>query len=82
MTEESRAGASGTADVFGSTTDRVYGDYDDEGMGVYNKPQHVQNRISSGRLPQPLAPPPTTIVSFSNPRCLPRITNPTMCADS
>jgi dolichyl-phosphate-mannose-protein mannosyltransferase len=54
----------GTAGVFGSATDGVYGDYDDEGKDVYNKPRHVQNRIGSGRLPQPLSPPPTTIVSF------------------
>jgi dolichyl-phosphate-mannose-protein mannosyltransferase len=40
-----------------------YGGYDDdEGKDVYNKPRPIQNRIGSGRLPQPLPPPPTTLV--------------------
>jgi dolichyl-phosphate-mannose-protein mannosyltransferase len=59
----------GTAGTFGPANDGFGpGGYaDDEGKDVYNKPRHVQNRLGSGRPPQPLAPPPTTIVRFSNP---------------
>ncbi|KAF8227100.1 glycosyltransferase family 39 protein [Tricholoma matsutake] len=56
---------SGSASVFGQANDGFgYADYDDEGKDVYNKHRHVQNRIGSGRLPQPLVPPPTTIKEF------------------
>jgi hypothetical protein len=61
----------GTASSFGSPNDG-FGreDYvDDEGK-EYHKPRYVQHRLGSGRLPQPLTPPPTTIVRLSNLNCI------------
>jgi hypothetical protein len=41
-----------------------YGDYyDDEGKDVYRKLHPKSSRLSSGRLPQPPSPPPTSVVS-------------------
>lgn len=68
---------SGSASVFGQANDGFgYADYDDEGKDVYNKHRHVQNRIGSGRLPQPLVPPPTTIVRLSNLKSYSDMTDP------
>ncbi|RDB23014.1 Dolichyl-phosphate-mannose--protein mannosyltransferase 2 [Hypsizygus marmoreus] len=39
-------------------------EYDDEGKDVYSKIRPAKNRVGSGRLPQPPAPPPTTIREF------------------
>jgi dolichyl-phosphate-mannose-protein mannosyltransferase len=38
---------------------------DDEGKDVYNKPRPMVNRVSSGRMPTPHMPPPTSIVCSS-----------------
>ena len=56
----------GAPGVFGANEGVGHGAYDDEGKDVYSKPRHIQNRLGSGRLPQPLAPPPTTIVRLPN----------------
>ena len=37
--------------------------YDDEGKDVYSKLRPKSSRLSSGRLPQPPLPPPTSFVS-------------------
>ena len=39
--------------------------YDDEGKDVYSKLRPKSSRLSSGRLPQPPLPPPTSVVSFN-----------------
>jgi dolichyl-phosphate-mannose-protein mannosyltransferase len=39
---------------------------DDEGKDVYNKPRPMVNRVSSGRMPTPHMPPPTSIVRSSS----------------
>lgn len=37
--------------------------YDDEGKDVYSKLRPKSSRLSSGRMPQPPLPPPTSVVS-------------------
>ena len=44
-----------------------YGEYyDDEGKDVYSKLRPKSSRLSSGRLPQPPLPPPTSVVGFNS----------------
>lgn len=55
------------AGIYDAPEKLPYQGYDDEGKDVYNKPRPIHNRIGSGRLPQPPAPPATSIVRSHNP---------------
>jgi dolichyl-phosphate-mannose-protein mannosyltransferase len=46
-------------------------EYDDQGKDVYSKVRPINNRMGSGRLPQPPTPPATNLVRGIAKTCLP-----------